>query len=199
MNNHFWWYVARSAGITAWVAIMGSMLTGFGLTIATIRRWLRVRELLVLHRYCGALSVVATALHITGLVADRYVAFGVVTVLLPLASQWRPGPVAWGVVAMYLLILIEGSSLLRGRISPIRWRKLHALSHPLAFFATVHFLSAGTDARRLVPLWAAVGIGGIVLAVTSWGVARSDRALLAAEQRRESRSETSTDATERLH
>ena len=41
---------------------------------------------------------------------------GPAELFVPLASAWKPGAVAWGVVALYLLLAIEITSLLQRRI-----------------------------------------------------------------------------------
>ena len=47
-----------------------------------------------LHRFLGGIAVVFTAIHVGALVADNYVYFGLREVLLPMASSWKPVPVA---------------------------------------------------------------------------------------------------------
>ena len=101
-----------------------------------------------LHRYLGALSVVFTAVHIGALVADSYVDFGWREVLVPFASEWRPGAVALGVVATYLLVAIELTSLAQRHLPRRVWLAFHRLSFPLYLLATVHGVEAGTDATN---------------------------------------------------
>ena len=42
-----------------------------------------------------------------------------------MASDWHPGAVAYGIVAFYLLIAVELTSLLRRRIPSSLWRHVH--------------------------------------------------------------------------
>jgi DMSO/TMAO reductase YedYZ heme-binding membrane subunit len=37
-------------------------------------------------------------------------------VLVPFVATWHPTAVAWGIVAFYLLLAVEGTSLLKPRI-----------------------------------------------------------------------------------
>ncbi len=108
--------------------------------------WARPHRLLDLHRYLGALAVVFTGIHVGALIADSYVHFDVVDVLVPFASSWRPGAVAWGVVAVWLLAAIELTSLARRRLPPRVWHGVHLASYPLFAMATIHGLTAGSDA-----------------------------------------------------
>ena len=57
-----------------------------------------------LHRFLGGLATVFVCVHVAAVVFDSYVAFGLADVLVPLASSWHPVAVAWGVVALYLLL-----------------------------------------------------------------------------------------------
>lgn len=151
MNSQVWWYVARSSGIVAWALLSASVVWGLMLStkISTTRlaaRRLRPAWLLDLHRHLGGLAVIFTAIHIAGIVADSYVTFSWADVLVPMASQWRPGAVAFGVVAMYLLVAVEATSLAIRHLPRPLWRWVHRSSFVLYATATWHGIAAGTDA-----------------------------------------------------
>jgi DMSO/TMAO reductase YedYZ heme-binding membrane subunit len=76
--------------------------------------------------------------------------FGVADLLIPFASGWRPGAVALGVIAMYLVAAVEISSLLMRRLPRRLWRGIHLFSYVAFWLATVHLLTAGTDAGHPV-------------------------------------------------
>lgn len=145
MNPQFWWYVARASGIVSWVLLAGSLAWGVTLSTRLLGKKAMPSWLLDLHRYLGALSVVFVGVHLAGLVADNYAHFGLADLLVPMASAWKPGPVAWGVAGVYLLIAVELTSLLKRRIPPKLWRATHYTSFPLYVLTTVHLLLAGTD------------------------------------------------------
>jgi predicted ferric reductase len=127
----------------------------------------RAAWVLDLHRYLGGVAVVLAALHVFALVADSYVQFDVADVLVPFASTWKPGPVAWGVVAWWLLAAVEITSLARRRLRPAVWRAVHQASLPLYFLVTAHALTAGTDGSNVVVLWCSVAGGAIVTFLAS--------------------------------
>ena len=77
--------------------------------------------------------------------------------LVPFASSWHPLAVAWGVVAMYVLLAVELTSLARHRLPQRMWRIIHVSSLPLFVLATVHYVAAGTDASNRISL-AAIGV-----------------------------------------
>ncbi len=61
----------------------------------------------------------------------------------PLTGSWRPGAVAWGIVAMYLLVAVELTSLARARLPKRVWDWSHYIAFPLFLFASIHALTAG--------------------------------------------------------
>jgi DMSO/TMAO reductase YedYZ heme-binding membrane subunit len=147
VNLQVAWYVAHAAGLVAWALAAAALLAGFALSgRAFDRRRVPAAWFADLHRFLGALAVVFTGVHIAALLADDYVAFTVTDVLVPFASAWRPGAVAWGVVALYLLLAVELSSLLRPRLPAIWWRRVHLLTIPLYGVGSLHLLTAGSDA-----------------------------------------------------
>lgn len=172
MSAHPWWYVARATGVVAWVLLAGTMLDGLFLTW---RRSASPARTLERHRLLGGLAVLFTAAHVGALLLDHFVEYGVADVLVPLQSVYRPGPVGWGIVATYLLVLVEGSSLLRRRLSIRRWRALHHLSYPLFGMATVHFLTTGTDAYRWLPSWLSFTVGALIVGACLAGYGRARR------------------------
>jgi predicted ferric reductase len=157
------WFVARSSGLTAWALLGASVLAGLLVSRKTMARpglaWL-----LDLHRFLGGLAVAFVAVHVGSLLADSYIQFDLVSVLVPLASHWHPVAVAWGITGMYLLVAIEVTSLLRTRLPRSVWRFTHMASLPLFAMTTIHALTAGTDGRT----WAFVGAAStITLAVAA--------------------------------
>jgi len=178
--NQFWWYTARSAGLVSAALLAASVL--WGLALSTAPRGARPRPAwrLDLHRYLGGLSVIFVAVHVLGILADSFVPFSAIQVLVPFTSTWKPLPVAIGIVALYLLLAVELTSLARQRLPRRLWRRLHFLSFPLFVMAQVHLLTAGTDAGSPLVL-ATVGVVDVAIVVLT--TKRILQAQAAAEQR----------------
>lgn len=148
MNPQVWWFVARSSGIVAWVLLTLSVCWGLFISTKAVAKASSPAWLLDLHRYLGGLAVIFTGIHLVGLVADNYVTFGWAETFIPMASSWKPGPVAFGIVGFYLLLAIELTSLAMKRLPRSLWRWVHRTSFVLYFVATYHGIAAGTDAEN---------------------------------------------------
>lgn len=157
-----WWYLARASGIVAWTLLGSSALVGVALSGRLVRRP-RPAWLLDLHRFLAGLGVAFVAVHLVSIVIDSFVPFGWADVLVPLASKWRPGAVAWGIAALYLLVGVEATSLAMHRLPRRAWYVVHLTSYALFACATVHGLLAGTDTANPVVRWG--GAGGLAVVV----------------------------------
>ncbi|NUR78858.1 MAG: hypothetical protein HOQ21_00185, partial [Dermatophilaceae bacterium] len=176
MDDKLWWYIARSSGLTAWVLVSLTVLWGLVLSTRVLGNRAAPAWLLDLHRALGALTVVFVGVHLTGLVMDEYSAFGPSDILVPLASSFRPAAVAWGVVAMYLLVAIAVTSWTRRWIPDRLWRWVHASAHGVFVLATVHTLTAGTDAGGLFVKVFAVAVGTAYLFLATYRLLAGRRA-----------------------
>lgn len=152
MSPQFWWYAARSSGIVAWAVSAVAVIWGLLLSTRSARGLAKPVWVLDLHRFLGALTLVAVAVHMGSLVADSFVPFGWADLLVPGASSWKTVPVAFGVVAFWLFALVEVSSLVRKRLPNRVWARIHLLSFVAYVAATVHYLQAGTERTNPVLL-----------------------------------------------
>ncbi|MFN8026040.1 MAG: ferric reductase-like transmembrane domain-containing protein [Acidimicrobiia bacterium] len=150
------WYAARASGVVSWALILLTIVWGMLLATRVLGRRATPAWLLSLHRYLGALAVVFVGVHVGALMLDSYTPFGPVDVLVPFATSWHPLAVAWGIVGMYLLAAVEITSLLRHKLSNKVWHAIHVTSYLLFGFVTVHFVTAGTDAKAILASTAAV-------------------------------------------
>lgn len=163
-STKVWWYVSRSAGIVGWALCTASVLWGLALATRALGRKPSAPWLLDLHRFLGGLAVVFVGVHMVSLMIDPFVRFTVGDLLVPFAStQYKPGAVAWGIVAFYLLVAVEITSLLKKRLPQRLWRQVHLTSYVLYAFATVHLLTAGTDRFNPLLRWAVlISVGAVV-------------------------------------
>jgi sulfoxide reductase heme-binding subunit YedZ len=145
VNPQVWWYLTRAAGIVAWLMLTASVLWGIVLSTKAFPEHRRPAWLLDLHRWLGGLAVSFTAIHLGALVADNYVHFGLADLTVPFASSWKSGAVALGVIAMWLLIAVEATSLAMKRLPRRTWRWIHLSSYAVFLLVSLHAALAGTD------------------------------------------------------
>jgi len=167
MSSQLPWHVARAGGIVAWALVASSVIWGLALSTRVLGRRPRPAWLFDLHRFLGGLAVVFTVVHVLAVVADSYVDFGLVNVLVPLTGDWHPLAVAWGIVGLYLLLAVELTSLAMSRLPRRLWRRVHMTSFLVFATTSVHALTAGTD-RRSAPFLVAVVLAcGVVALLTA--------------------------------
>ena len=152
MSSQLWWYVARASGILAWALLTASVLWGLGLSTKVRPPRVRPAWMLDLHRFLGGMATIFTGFHIGSILMDSYVHFGPADILVPFASSWKPAAVALGVLSLYLLLAVEITSLAKRRLPHRLWRRIHVLAMPLFALATMHFVTAGTDAHGMLVL-----------------------------------------------
>lgn len=176
MHDHLWWYVARAGGLTAWTLLALSMVAGVANATRILGRRVPSGWLLAVHRFLGGLSLTFVGVHVAGVVADSWIHFGLLDVVVPLASGWRPVAVAAGVVAAWLLVAVELTSLLRGRLPATAWRWVHLSSYVLYLSSTLHLFAAGSDTYGLAIRAGVVLLTGVVALLTiAAAVATSSR------------------------
>ena len=169
--NAAWWYANRAAGLVAWVLLAASMVVGLMLSTKVAGKRVRPNWIQDLHRGLSGLAVAFVGVHVAAAIGDSFIHFGAADVLVPGASGWRPWAIAWGIVSMYLMVAVEGSSLLRKHLPKHLWRKLHYLSFPLFITATTHALTAGTDMSTTAGIAAVSLVSAGLVALTTLRVA----------------------------
>jgi predicted ferric reductase len=173
MTSQITWYAARAAGIVAWALAAGAVIWGLALSTRVLGKKPRPAWVFDLHRFLGGLTLIFVAVHVGAILLDTYVHFGVVNVLVPFTGTWRPTAVAWGIVAFYLLLAVELTSLARAHVSKRVWRRVHFASFMVFAMGTVHALTAGTDAAAGPFRIAAAATTATVTVLTSLRVWRS--------------------------
>jgi sulfoxide reductase heme-binding subunit YedZ len=148
VNPQIWWYIARASGIIAWLFITASVLWGILLSTKLFPAHRRPAWLLDLHRGLGALSVLFLLTHVGALVADNYVHFDIVDILVPFASEWKTWQVAIGVFAFWGVVIVEFTSLAMKHLPKKLWRGIHFTSYLTFLLTSFHGTFAGTDATN---------------------------------------------------
>ncbi|MCX5582938.1 2Fe-2S iron-sulfur cluster-binding protein [Streptomyces erythrochromogenes] len=146
MDPQLWWYLARVGGLMSWWLLSATVVWGLLLSTRVTGPRAAAARLYDLHRFLSGLALAFLTVHMLALVADSWVDIGLLELLVPFASGYRPAAVAWGVIAFELAAAIGVTSLLKTRIPHRWWRYVHTSAFPVFILTTVHALTAGTDA-----------------------------------------------------
>ena len=121
--------------------------------------------ILDLHRWMGGLTIGFIAIHMAALVADNYLHFGAAELLVPGRSEYEPWAVGLGVMAMWLLVVVELTSLAKKRLSRRVWHGIHLFSYATFLLTSLHGTLAGTEADN--PLYLSTTVAAVAAVVFS--------------------------------
>jgi methionine sulfoxide reductase heme-binding subunit len=145
VSTQILWFATRGAGIVSLILFSAVACLGLLAVARTQARWWPRFLTVELHRNLALLSVVFLAIHILTAVLDPFTHLGLAAAIVPLASAYRPLPIAFGVVSIYLVAAVIVTSLLRERIGHRVWRAIHWTSYASFPLAVEHTLTAGSD------------------------------------------------------
>jgi DMSO/TMAO reductase YedYZ heme-binding membrane subunit len=161
------WYLMRGSGLVALILLTLTLVGGIvNVHRFATPRWPRAVTAL-LHRNVALLSAVFLAVHVATAALDSYVPVGWWAAVIPFTSWWDRFWVGLGTASVDLVIALVGTSLLRCRLTPRRWRAVHWLAYACWPLALVHGLAVGTDSGTA---WAR-GVYVVVLVVVAAAVA----------------------------
>ena len=169
----FLWVLARVAGLTSFVALSISLLTGLALRTAVLD-WLGSnRALRSTHEYTAVLWIPLGLLHLGSLVLDQTARIRPVDLFVPFLVPYGTLPIALGTVAFELFAVVAVTGWLRRRLRVGLWQWLHRLSYAAFALLFLHAVLGGTDfSDPLVSAftWSlAAVLGTLSLARLLWG------------------------------
>ena len=169
VDEHFWWYLSRASGMVAWITLAATCLWGILLITRMLKPADRPAWLLDLHRWLGAVTVVTVFVHVLVLLGDGYMKPTLAQLFVPFATGWAHESLAanrlayaFGIVALYLLLIVEISSLLIKKLPRKVWSTIHLSSYIVFVLSTVHGVMAGSDAANIVFICTLVAVAAIL-------------------------------------
>ncbi len=179
-DPHIWWYVTRASALIAWALMTLSVVWGILLSTRILRRIDNPGWLQDLHRFLGGLSVVMVLLHMVTLMLDGWLKFTPTELLVPFATDFKPIATALGILSFYLLVAVQGSSMIMNRLPRKFWKGLHYASYAVVLLVSFHAGLSGTDVGSLGYRILAFTLIGLTAAATVVRIAVSNRTRAAA-------------------
>jgi predicted ferric reductase len=139
-------YLGLGAAGAATVNLLLGLL--ISMRYSPVRYWPhRHINIFALHQWTAYCTIVLTLSHPVVLLFLDKPHFRVFDILLPVQSPLQPLINLAGAAAMYLLLLVFITSLLRTRIGRPIWRKLHYLVFPAAVLLFLHSILTDPDLK----------------------------------------------------
>lgn len=146
------WTLTRAAGLGCYLLLTLSVLSGLYQSIRT-KQQKPTPIAAILHQSLARWSLYLVLVHLILLAYDNYSQYTWTELLVPLKSHLDPIPMAFGIIAFYLLIVTIITTEARTKIGLKLWRKLHMASPVLYLLSTVHGITNGTDTLKYVPMY----------------------------------------------
>ena len=159
------WNIIRAAGIGAYLMLWASVTWGLVATTSLFGKRVPKATSVALHQAFSTLGLLLLVTHLGVLLADSFMPFAWLDLLIPLRATYRPVGVALGIGAMMLMAVVLLTSWFRKQLKPTWWRRFHALSVPAFSLALAHGFMTGTDSPRPTMFWFYLATTGILLFV----------------------------------
>lgn len=161
------WFLTRGTGAVSTVLLTVTVALG----VANIRRT-RIGDMPrfvveSIHRSAALLAVSFVVVHVVTTLLDRFAPIGVLDVVIPFKSAYRPIWLGLGAVAFDLLIAVVITSLARRQFGYRAWRTTHWLAYASWPIALVHGLGTGTDTKTHWMLLLTASCVAVVLAAVA--------------------------------
>lgn len=167
-----WWEISRATGVLALVLASLSVIWGLLVSSRYMAGVVAGAGLARMHSFLGGLTVIFSLIHVGALWFDSFVEFSVVDLLVPFASSWNPVATALGIMAFWLLIAVQATSLMMKRLPRKLWKAVHGSSYLLILGGMAHGIMAGTDAGTTWFRLGAGGLVGLITFLTAWRALR---------------------------
>lgn len=176
------WLLTRSAGVGAYLMLYLAVAWGLLATTSLVTKRVSKRSSTAFHGFVASAGLLLLALHLVGLLLDRFVRFDTLDLLVPYRASYRPFALTLGIVAMYATAIVLATSWARKLMRPALWRAIHLAAVPAFAMALLHGVLAGSDSARagMAILFWTTGFSVLFLVIVRGLTARPPRARRAA-------------------
>lgn len=146
------WGLLRASGAVSYLFLALTVSAGALLGSRLAPPWLSRAHQAGWHGVTSGFALALAVAHGLFLTVDHQSPQTLSAVWVPFTATILPVPLGLGTLGLYGLALVILSTQLRRRLGNIWWKRLHFLAYPAFLLATLHGMTAGTDA--LAPLYA---------------------------------------------
>lgn len=139
------WMVARVAGLTSFLMLAISLVTGMALRSGVLDVLARNRALRSLHEFTALLWIPLGLIHLVALVLDKTARIGVIDLVVPFRANYGSLAFGLGTISFELVILVAVTGWLKRYIGGAAWLWIHRLSYVAFALIFLHSVLAGTD------------------------------------------------------
>lgn len=159
------WIWIRSTGLSAYLLLSLSVFIG---SLYSLRDQIKpvstIPDLRITHIYISMMAVGISLMHAALLLfAREQERLSVSEILQPFSARYDTDWLAFGTIAVYLLLILAVTGVLQ-RHFPLRvWRAVHVLSYVAYVLALMHSIAVGTDTGNV---WVTVLYSSVSLLVS---------------------------------
>jgi hypothetical protein len=169
------WYLIRGAGVIAYVLLALSVVVGLLISGRMVPPGRARVDIYEVHTFTSLLALAFGLAHALTLLLDNFTTFTPAQILIPFTSNYRPFPVALGIIGIYLTAAVYGSFWIRRRIGYRNWRVFHYTTFASFVLLTAHAILSGTDARTLWLVFIMIAASVMVSVLTVYRIASRQR------------------------
>jgi sulfoxide reductase heme-binding subunit YedZ len=145
MSTDAVWYLARGSGVTSLILFTVVVALGIGTRRGLAFTGMPRLVVASVHRSASLLALAFLAVHVTSLMFEPFTQLGIVDLVVPFTSAYRPLWVGAGALAFDLALAVIVTSLLRDRLGRRAWWAVHGLAYAMWPVALLHGIGSGTD------------------------------------------------------
>jgi predicted ferric reductase len=167
------WMLARVTGLSSFLMLAISLVTGMALRSGVLDVLARNRALRSVHEFTAVLWIPLGLVHLITLVLDRTARIGALDLVVPFRVGYGTFAFGLGTIAFELFIVVAVTGWLKRYMNGTAWLWVHRLSYVAFAMAFLHSVLSGTDfsdPKISAVTWAAaMMVMLLTLARVMWG------------------------------
>jgi predicted ferric reductase len=146
----FFWFLARITGLSSFLALFVSVLSGIALRTSVLDWLANNRSMKALHTFSSALWIPLGGLHLLTLLVDRTAKISPLDLVLPFAVDYGGAEgarqaIGLGTLAFDIFVIVTVTSWIKKRMQYQLWSWIHRSSYVAFAMTFAHAFLSGTD------------------------------------------------------